>query len=140
MCIFLCAIVKLKNIFLLLGLGFELRASYLQSSHFTAWATHLVHLGLAILEMGSHKLFAWDDLKLQSFRSQVAKITDVSHQHLVSWKILSQPSQLWFSVYKILRGTYSDHSNLNVNSIRYVMNLFLQLKNRYWARNSGTCL
>jgi hypothetical protein len=57
----------------LAGLGFELRASYLQSRYSTVWATLLVHFALVILEMDSHKLFALAGLKLRSSWSQSPK-------------------------------------------------------------------
>jgi hypothetical protein len=38
-------------IYLLLGLGFELRASHLQSRQSASWATPPVHFPLVILEM-----------------------------------------------------------------------------------------
>jgi hypothetical protein len=40
------------NFYLLLGLGFEFRASALQSRYPTAWATPSVYFPLVILEMG----------------------------------------------------------------------------------------
>jgi hypothetical protein len=43
--------VDLWDLFILVGLGFELRALSLQSRHSTAWATPLVHFALLILEM-----------------------------------------------------------------------------------------
>jgi hypothetical protein len=48
-----------NNFFFLMGLGFELRALYLQSRSSTPWAIPPVHFALVILEMESHKLFAW---------------------------------------------------------------------------------
>jgi hypothetical protein len=36
--------------YLFMGLGFELSASYLQSRHSTAWVTPPVHFALVILE------------------------------------------------------------------------------------------
>jgi hypothetical protein len=60
--------------FFFYGMGFELRASRLQSSHSTTWATLSVHFALVILEMGgSLKLFAQASLKLQSSWSQPPK-------------------------------------------------------------------
>jgi hypothetical protein len=59
-------------------LGFELRASGLQSRHCTAWATSPVHFALVILDMESCKLFVF----LIS-ASQVARSTGMSHQHLL---------------------------------------------------------
>jgi hypothetical protein len=47
----------------LVGLGFTLRALLLESRHSTARATPPVHFAEVILEMGSHKLFAWADLE-----------------------------------------------------------------------------
>jgi hypothetical protein len=52
--------------FLLVGLGFELRASNCQAKYFTTSATPLVHFALVILEIGSHELFAWASLELWS--------------------------------------------------------------------------
>jgi hypothetical protein len=40
------------------GLGFELRASLLQSRHPATWATPLALFALVILEMGSHELLS----------------------------------------------------------------------------------
>jgi hypothetical protein len=51
-----------KKKFFLLELGFEFRASHLQSRYSTAWAIPLVHFALVILEMGSCILFAWAGL------------------------------------------------------------------------------
>jgi hypothetical protein len=39
-------------------MSFELRASGLQSRHSISWATPPIHFTLAVLEMGSHELFA----------------------------------------------------------------------------------
>jgi hypothetical protein len=44
------------------GLGFELRASYLQSWYYTTLATHLDHFALVILEMGACELFAQENV------------------------------------------------------------------------------
>jgi hypothetical protein len=38
--------------FFFVGLGFELRASFLHSRHFTTWTTSAVHFAMVILEMG----------------------------------------------------------------------------------------
>jgi hypothetical protein len=43
--------------YFMMALGFELRASQLQSRHSTPKATLPVHFALVILEMGSHELF-----------------------------------------------------------------------------------
>jgi hypothetical protein len=43
----------------LVELGYELKASHLQSWCCTTWATPPVHFVLFILEMGSHEIFAW---------------------------------------------------------------------------------
>jgi hypothetical protein len=59
--------------FFLVGLGFQLRASGLQSRFSTASATPAVHFALAILEMFSSELFAWAGLTLQSSRAQPPK-------------------------------------------------------------------
>jgi hypothetical protein len=48
------------------GLGFELRASSLQSRHCTAQAMPPVHFALFILEKGSCELFAMSGLKPQT--------------------------------------------------------------------------
>jgi hypothetical protein len=48
------------------GLGFELRASHLQSRCSTSWTKPPVHFVLIILEMGSYKLCSWDGLKPSS--------------------------------------------------------------------------
>jgi hypothetical protein len=52
------------EMYLLLGLEFELRASHLQSMHSSAWATPIVHFAVVILENGSCKSFAQTGLKL----------------------------------------------------------------------------
>jgi hypothetical protein len=54
----------------LVGLGFEVRASWLQSRCFTASATPPVHFALVILEMRFLKLFVWACLELTSAQSQ----------------------------------------------------------------------
>jgi hypothetical protein len=46
-----------------MGLGFELKASHLQSRCFTALATLTIHFVLDVLKIGSHELFAWHGLK-----------------------------------------------------------------------------
>jgi hypothetical protein len=66
----------------LAGLGLK-SGPHLQSRHSATWAVPPVHFALVILEIleiRSGKLFAWIDLRVQSF--QVARITGVSHQHL----------------------------------------------------------
>jgi hypothetical protein len=55
-CLFVC-------LFVLVGLGFELRVSPLQESP-TTCATPPVHFALIILEMESHELFAWAGFEL----------------------------------------------------------------------------
>jgi hypothetical protein len=63
-------------------LGFELRHSNLQSSCSTAQATPPVHFSLVILEIGSHELFPWADLKTMTLPisgSQITSITGVNY-------------------------------------------------------------
>jgi hypothetical protein len=60
-------------IYLFMGLGFELRALWLQSRSSTAWATPLVHFALASLEMGFLQEYAWGSLKLWSSQYQPLK-------------------------------------------------------------------
>jgi hypothetical protein len=57
----------------LVGVGFELRASCLQSGCSTTCATPPVHFALVILEMESLELFAQADLELESSQSQPLK-------------------------------------------------------------------
>jgi hypothetical protein len=56
-------------LFFWVGLGFEFRASCLQSRHSITWATPPVHL-----EIGSLELFAWSSLKSPSSWSQPPKL------------------------------------------------------------------
>jgi hypothetical protein len=66
-------------------LGFELRASHLQSRHCIAGATPPVHFALVILERVVLQTICLDwppTAILLTSASQVARITDVSHQHL----------------------------------------------------------
>jgi hypothetical protein len=69
----------------LVGLEFELRASCLQSSHFTTWATLPVHFDLVVLEISVLKIISlgwyWTEVLLIS-ASQVARIIGVSHHYL----------------------------------------------------------
>jgi hypothetical protein len=73
--LFTCAILKADRVhmiqqfvylFILMGLGFEVRVLCLQSRHSAAWATFPVHFALVILEMGSQELFTWAGLEPQS--------------------------------------------------------------------------
>jgi hypothetical protein len=66
----------------MVGVGFEFRASHLQSRSSTALATPLAHFALVILEMGFHQRFAhWPQaVILPISASQVAGIKAVSHQ------------------------------------------------------------
>jgi hypothetical protein len=72
------------------GLGFELRVSWLQSRYSTTWAVFLVHFAMAILEMGGWvgvlrticPSWPWTVILLMS-ASQV-RITSISHQHPAS--------------------------------------------------------
>jgi hypothetical protein len=74
------------------GLGFELRTLWLQSRYSTTWTTSPVHFSLVVLEMGSHKLFAWTGLQpLPSSASQVSRITSVSHW----WPATCPFQQIW---------------------------------------------
>jgi hypothetical protein len=73
--------------FVLMGLGFELRASCLQSRYSTTWATTPVHFALVILEMGVSQTISlgWSQtMILLISASQVATITGVSHWHPAS--------------------------------------------------------
>jgi hypothetical protein len=78
--------------FLLVGLGFELRALHLQSRCSTAWATPPVHFALVILEMGVPWTICpgwpWTVI-LPISTSQVARITGVSHCHSVWLHVLT---------------------------------------------------
>jgi hypothetical protein len=71
---------------------FELRASCLQSRHFTTWATPLVHFALVILEMGISQTICpgwhWTEI-LPISASQEARIIGVSHQWLVPYNVLN---------------------------------------------------
>jgi hypothetical protein len=73
------------SLFFLVGLGLELRASYLQSRHATAWATHPVHFPLVILELGGvvsqSNFLGWPRTEIFPIS---ARITGVSHQRLAS--------------------------------------------------------
>jgi hypothetical protein len=60
--------------------GFELRASHLQGSHSTTWATPAVHFTLVIFELW---LFVSAGLELQFFQSQPPKQWDYSYEPLV---------------------------------------------------------
>jgi hypothetical protein len=74
------------SIFFLLGLGFELRASLLQSRCSTTGITPLIHFAL-ILEMGVLRTICpgWPrTLILLISASQVTRIIDVSHWHPAS--------------------------------------------------------
>jgi hypothetical protein len=64
-----------RHIFFLgvVGLGFEFRASHLQSRDYSPWDTPPAYFALVILEMGSHDLFAWAGLEQQSSLSQSPK-------------------------------------------------------------------
>jgi hypothetical protein len=73
--------------FFCLGLGFELRASQLQSRCSTAGATPPVRFALVILEMRVSRTIclSWPrTIILPISASQVARITGVSHQLLVT--------------------------------------------------------
>jgi hypothetical protein len=77
--------------FFLVGLGFELRASNLQSRRYTAWVIPSVHFALVILEMGSCELFAqgWPQtLILLTSVSQEARIIGVSYCAQLKFLIL----------------------------------------------------
>jgi hypothetical protein len=66
----------------LVGLGFELRASHLQSSSSTTWAMPPVHFVLVILEMGVSQTICsgWPQtLILLISVSQVASVIGMSH-------------------------------------------------------------
>jgi hypothetical protein len=79
------AFFSLSFCFCFEGLGFELRASRLQSRCCTTWATPPVHFALVLLEMGvSWTIFlGWPQTEiLPILASQVARITGVSHWHL----------------------------------------------------------
>jgi hypothetical protein len=65
----LLLVCLLVYIFILVGLGFELRALYLQSLLSTTWGTRPVHIALVILELVSLKLFAWASFEPRSFQS-----------------------------------------------------------------------
>jgi hypothetical protein len=84
--IVLVIISDIEAFFFLVRLGFERRALYLQSRHFMAWATTPVHFALVILHMG----ISWTiclgypgSTVFWTSASQVARITDMSHWHLV---------------------------------------------------------
>jgi hypothetical protein len=78
-------ILCMFDFFLFFWWAFELRASHLQSSHSTAWATPPAHFTLDILEMGVSQTICpgWPQtmiLLISAF--QEARMTGVSHQHL----------------------------------------------------------
>jgi hypothetical protein len=63
---------------------FELKPSWLQSRHFTAWTALLVHFALVILEMGVSLTIClgWPLISILLISvSEVARITGVNHQH-----------------------------------------------------------
>jgi hypothetical protein len=71
------------SFFHLLGLAFKLRASHLQSRHFTTWATSSVHFGYFGDGVPPTIWLGWPwTMILPISASQVARITGVSHQHL----------------------------------------------------------
>jgi hypothetical protein len=74
---------KVYLLLFLMGLEFELRASYLQSRCTTVWATPPVHFAHVILEMGVlWVIWPWTTILLSS-ASQLARIIGMSHQCLV---------------------------------------------------------
>jgi hypothetical protein len=72
--------VNIEFCFLLVGLMFEPRGLHLQSSFSITWATPPVHFHSGYLEIVSYELYAWADIKMQSSRFQVARITGVTQQ------------------------------------------------------------
>jgi hypothetical protein len=77
----LCCLHMYIFVFLfLLRLGFELRASHLQSRHCTCLSHTSSHFALVVLKMWSRGLFAWltSEETLLISASQVARITGVS--------------------------------------------------------------
>jgi hypothetical protein len=92
--------------FFFMGLGFELRALHLQSSHFTDWTSSLVYFALVILEMRISKTICpgwpWAIL-LPILASQVAGSTCVRHWCPVSGIILLN-TFLWLTPLLLLLG------------------------------------
>jgi hypothetical protein len=87
--------------FFLVGLGFEVRASCLQSRHSTAWAIPPVHFALVILEIGVSWGLSWPQIAILPISSsQVARITGVSHRCLANFflKLLVASARPWVQI------------------------------------------
>jgi hypothetical protein len=104
--------VWLFCLFFLVGLGFELRASHLQSRHTISWATPPVHFALIILEMGVSWTICpgWPRTEILPISTyQVTRITGVSHWWLACMWLLNclaiLPSGSQFSYLAYFKAT-----------------------------------